>query len=74
MSPLTLSLPIVPLIDFTLSNVRRFYSSMVNTTGLKGLNLSESEILYGVQNGFSSCLTPNHLIFIELKTELKNFI
>ena len=38
------------------------------------LSLSESEILYGVQKGFSSCLTLNHLIFIELKTELKNFI
>ena len=37
MSPLTLSLPIVPLIDFTLSNARRFYSSMGNPTGLKGL-------------------------------------
>ena len=34
---LTLSLPIVPLIDFTLSNARRFYSSMGNPTGLKGL-------------------------------------
>ena len=38
MSPLTLSLPIVPLIDFTMSNARRFYSSMGNPTGLKGLN------------------------------------
>ena len=37
MSPLTLSLPIVPLIDFTLSNARRFYLSMGNPTGLKGL-------------------------------------
>ena len=37
MSPLTLSLPVVPLIDFTLSNGRRFYSSMGNPTGLKGL-------------------------------------
>ena len=38
MSPLiTLSLPIVPLIDFTLSNARRFYSSMGNPTGVKGL-------------------------------------
>ena len=35
---LTLSLPIVPLIDFTLFNARRFYSSMGNPTGLKGLN------------------------------------
>ena len=34
---LTLSLPIVPLIDFTLSNARRFYLSMGNPTGLKGL-------------------------------------
>ena len=35
---LTLSLPIVPLTDFTLSNARRFYSSMGNPMGLKGLN------------------------------------
>ena len=35
---LTLSLPIVPLTDFTLSNARRFYSSMGNPTGLKGLS------------------------------------
>ena len=27
------------LIDFTLSNARRFYSSMGNPLGLKGLNL-----------------------------------
>ena len=39
MSPLTLSLPIVPLIDFTLSNARRFYSSVGNPTGLKGLKM-----------------------------------
>ena len=38
MSPLTLSLPRVPLIDFTLSNARRFYSSMGNPKGVKGLN------------------------------------
>ena len=40
MSPLTLSLPRVTLIDFTvtLSNARRFYSSMGNPTGVKGLN------------------------------------
>ena len=37
MSPLTLSLPRVTLIDFTLSNARRFYSSMGNPTGVKGL-------------------------------------
>ena len=35
---LTLSLPIVPLIDFTLSNARRFYSSVGNPTGVKGLS------------------------------------
>ena len=34
---LTLSLPRVTLIDFTLSNARRFYSSMGNPTGVKGL-------------------------------------
>ena len=34
---LTLSLPRVPLIDFTLSNARRFYSSMGNPMGVKGL-------------------------------------
>ena len=28
----------MPLIDFTLSNARQFYSSMGNPTGLKGLN------------------------------------
>ena len=28
----------MPLIDFTLSNARRFYTSMGNPTGLKGLN------------------------------------
>ena len=39
MSPLTLSLPIVPLIDFTLSNARQFYSSVGNPTGLKGLKM-----------------------------------
>ena len=36
-SILTLSLPRVSLIDFTLSNARRFYSSMGNPTGVKGL-------------------------------------
>ena len=36
-SLLTLKLPRVPLIDFTLSNARRFYSSMGNPTGVKGL-------------------------------------
>ena len=35
---LTLSLPRVTLIDFTLSNARRFYSSMMNPTGVKGLS------------------------------------
>ena len=35
--PLTLSLPRMTLIDFTLSNARRFYSSMGNPTGVKGL-------------------------------------
>ena len=35
---LTLSLPRVTLIDFTLSNARRFYSSMGNPTGVKGLS------------------------------------
>ena len=35
---LTLSLPRVTLTDFTLSNARRFYSSMGNPTGVKGLN------------------------------------
>ena len=34
---LTLSLPRMPLIDFTLSNARRFYLSMGNPTGVKGL-------------------------------------
>ena len=34
---LTLSLPRVPLTDFTLSNARRFYSSMGNPMGVKGL-------------------------------------
>ena len=34
---LTLSLPRVPLIDFTRSNARRFYLSMGNPTGVKGL-------------------------------------
>ena len=34
---LTLSLPRVTLIDFTLSNARRFHSSMGNPTGVKGL-------------------------------------
>ena len=38
MSSLTLSLPRVPLIDFTLSNARRFYSSMGNPTGVTGLS------------------------------------
>ena len=33
---LTLSLPRVTLTDFTLSNTRRFYSSMGNPTGVKG--------------------------------------
>ena len=37
-SSLTLSLPRVTLIDFTLSNARRFYSSMGNPTGVKGLS------------------------------------
>ena len=37
--PLTLSLSRVILIDFTLSNARRFYSSMGNPTGVKGLTL-----------------------------------
>ena len=39
---LTLSLPQVPkrgLIDFTLSNARRFYSSMGNPLGMKGLKV-----------------------------------
>ena len=36
-SKYSLSLPRVPLIDFTLSNARRFYSSMRNPTGVKGL-------------------------------------
>ena len=40
LSPLTLSLLYVPtglLIDFTLSNARRFYSSTGNPLGVKGL-------------------------------------
>ena len=37
MSLLTLSLSRVTLIDFTLSNASRFYSSMGNPTGVKGL-------------------------------------
>ena len=36
-SSLTFSLPRLPLKDFTLSNARRFYSSMGNPTGVKGL-------------------------------------
>ena len=43
---LTLSLPRVPLIDFTLSNTRRFYSSMGNPTGLKGLMVEHLDLLY----------------------------
>ena len=37
---LTFSLPRVTLIDFTLSNARRFYLSMGNPTGVKGLSNS----------------------------------
>ena len=47
MSPLTLSLPRVTLIDFTLSNARRFYSSMGNPTGVKGLSkLIRNKVFY----------------------------
>ena len=44
MKGLTLSLPRVPAIDFTLSNARRFYSSMGNPTGVKGLNAPEGSM------------------------------
>ena len=53
---LTLSLPIVPLIDFTLSNARRFYSSMGNPTGLKGLTKSCS--LTSVYSCMAACASP----------------
>ena len=46
---LTLSLPRVILIDFTLSNARRFYSSMGNPTGVKGLTTA----------GFTQKLCPH---------------
>ena len=37
------------LIDFTLSNARRFYSSMGNPLGLKGLRQMDSKSYFGVE-------------------------
>ena len=36
------------LIDFTLSNARRFYSSMGNPSGLKGLTLNILQVRYTI--------------------------
>ena len=53
---LTLSLPRVPLIDFTLSNTRRFYSSMGNPTRVKGLTTAR----------FTQKLCPHYLLTLSL--------
>ena len=55
MSPLTLSLPKVPLIDFTLSNARRFYSSMGNPTGVKGLIQTANQLAQLVEHCANVC-------------------
>ena len=46
------------LIDFTLSNARRFYSSMGNPSGLKGL-ITEKQWAY--RRGYSTELLLVHL-------------
>ena len=47
--------PISALIDFTLSNTRRFYSSMGNPSGVKGLTCT-SFLCVGLQHGLSKVM------------------
>ena len=53
------------LIDFTLSNARRFYSSMGNPLGWKGL-LFLKEMLYAVR-----CLKSNEDMILALAGQFK---
>ena len=52
------------LIDFTLSNARRFYSSMGNPSGLKGLKptMESNKILHWIQQQRASYIARQHRI------------
>ena len=64
LTPLTLSLPRLPLIDFTLCNARWFYSSMGNPTGVKGL----SKYMYFPYTAFSTIEMASVTFFISFET------